>query len=78
MHKPVLHFSDDQISEIFRLAAPLDRCRRDAFLQDLAAALGQASHPLGDGTIYRTAREVQRRHFDPPDFSVAGAPSKWE
>jgi hypothetical protein len=82
MNKPSLPvipgFTDAQLDEVFRLAAPIDRRRRDAFLKDLVLELEQAPRPLGDGFVYRVAREVQRRHFDPPDFSVAGAPAKWE
>jgi hypothetical protein len=78
MNKPLpLHFSDTQLTEIFRLAAPLEPVSRVAFLEDVAAALSQAPQ-LGDGTVYRICREIQRRHFDPPDFSVAGAPRKWD
>jgi hypothetical protein len=35
------------------------------FLLDLATAL-QGQENLGDGTVFRLIREVQRRHFDPP------------
>jgi hypothetical protein len=37
------------------------------FLQALAEAL-QGQHEVGDGLLYRTIREIQRRHFDPPQL----------
>jgi hypothetical protein len=73
-------FSDEQLAQIFRAAAPLNPAERVAFLEDLANMIRTNNYqgPLGDGLVYRAVREVQRRHFDPPDFSVAGAPRKWE
>ena len=73
-----LSFSDEQLTQIFRATAPLTPDQRLAFLEDLANSLRQASHPLGDGLVYRTVREVQRRHFDPPAIDGVGAPQKWE
>ena len=63
-----------------RHPAPLVRLtlnRRDGFLQAVAAAL--ASHPgeVGPGVVHRVCAEVQRQHFDPPDFSHAGSVSKF-
>ena len=69
MDKPLpLQFSDDQLTQIFRAAAPLNPAERVAFLEDLAAAMRQANHngAPGDGWLYRLIRETQRRHFDPP------------
>jgi hypothetical protein len=78
MDKPsLLHFSDDQLDQIFRAAAPLNPAERVAFLEDLASTLRQASH-LGDGVVYRMVREVQRRHFNPPETNEPGARSKWQ
>ena len=56
---------------------PLTLNRRDGFLQAVAAAL--ASHPgeVGPGVVHRVCAEVQRQHFDPPDFSHAGSVSKY-
>jgi len=71
-----LHFSDDQLTQIFRAAAPLAPGERVAFLEDLADTLRQAPHQ-GDGQLYRTIRDVQRRHWDPPLPERCGAPPKW-
>ena len=73
-----LRFSDEQLTQIFRAAAPLTPDQRLAFLEDLASSLRQASRPLGDGLVYRMVREVQRRHFDPPAIDGVGAPQKWD
>jgi hypothetical protein len=71
-----LSFSDDQLDQIFRAAQPLTPNERVAFLEDLASTLRAAPH-RGNGELYRVIREVQRRHWDPPNFSGAGAPLKW-
>ena len=80
MDKPLpLHFSDDQLTQIFRATAPLSPAQRVAFLEDVAREL-QANHrgALGDGVIYRVVREIQRRHFDPPAIDGVGASQKWD
>lgn len=77
MDKLPLSFSDDQLTQIFRAAAPLNPAERVAFLEELAATLRQAPQQ-GDGQLYRTLRELQRRHFVPPADNRAGAPLKWD
>jgi len=52
------------------------RCRHQtkaAFLDEVATALAKCSE-LGDGLVSRTCREIQHKHWDPPEFSgnVAG------
>ena len=63
-----LRLSDSELSIVMRAAAPLDVAARDAFLQDVAAALA-ALPERGDGAVYQVCREIQRRHFDPPHES---------
>ena len=53
-----LSFSDEQLTQIFRAAAPLTPDQRLAFLEDLASSLRQASRPLGDGLLYRKRRSA--------------------
>jgi hypothetical protein len=60
--------TDAQLSAVFEAARPLQPADRDAFLVDLAGAL-QGQENLGDGTVFRLIREVQRRYFDPPDLT---------
>jgi hypothetical protein len=67
----MLKFSDDQLTQIFRCAAPLAPGLRSDFLRDVAAELD--GKELGDGLVLRTCREVQRRYWTPPvDTGNAG------
>jgi hypothetical protein len=59
-----LRLSDDQLAAVLRAAEPLAIGDRGAFLQDVAAAL--QGQELGDGVVYRTIAQVQRRYYDPP------------
>jgi hypothetical protein len=78
MDKPApLNFTDDQLDMVFRAAQPLTPNERAAFLEDLASVLRESPH-LGDGQLYRTIREVQRRHYDPPlTAGGVGKPRRW-
>jgi hypothetical protein len=70
-----IRLTDAQLTAVFDAARPLAVANRDAFLLDLAVALqGQAN--LGDGTVFRLIREVQRRHFDPPQFADRSEPHR--
>jgi hypothetical protein len=63
-----IKLSDAQLSAVFDAARPLPRESRDAFLLDLAAALAGITD-IGDGDVARAIRAVQRKHFDPPQFT---------
>ena len=67
MSSPI-HLSDDQLTEIMRLAAPLQPAARDAFLRLLAHAFRDRVNGIGDGELFRTARDLIRTHrlFDAP------------
>jgi hypothetical protein len=58
--------TDDQHDAIMRAALPLDPSQRESFLRDVVAEL-QKSPPgeIGSGSVYRAAREVQARYFQP-------------
>jgi hypothetical protein len=62
---PPLALSDEQLDAVFRAARPLRVADRDAFLQDVAAAL-QGRSEIGDGDVYRVLADIQRHHHDPP------------
>jgi hypothetical protein len=62
---PPIALTDAQLSAVFDAARPLPLASRDAFLLDVAAALGSLVNP-GDGDVARAIRAVQRRHWDPP------------
>jgi hypothetical protein len=72
---PPLALSDDQLDQIMRLAAPLQPQQRAAFLEMLATKLN-SSRELGDGMVYRAARELQREYFSPPTFNVDSGASR--
>jgi hypothetical protein len=54
-----LCLTDDQLTAVLRAAEPLAVGDRDAFLRDVAAAL--QGQEVGDGAVYRTIAQVQRR-----------------
>jgi hypothetical protein len=57
--------TDSDYEIVMAAAAPLERGRREAFLQEVVAALATAGE-LGPGRVYRVCVQIQRRHFDPP------------
>jgi hypothetical protein len=73
----MIHFTDAQLTEIFRLTKPLAPANRDAFLQILAAELGDRS-TVGDGELYRIARDVIRTNhlFQAPTSFEASRPGR--
>jgi hypothetical protein len=67
--------SDDELGVLMTLAAPIERARRDAFLERCASAL--ASRPArGPGAAHRVGRELQRSFYAPPQMSDAGERSR--
>jgi hypothetical protein len=69
-----IRLTDAQLTAVFDAARPLAVRDRDAFLLDLAAAL--QGQELGDGTVFRLIREVQGRHFDPPELNAHAVPHR--
>jgi hypothetical protein len=61
-----LRLSDDELEIVMRLAGPIARDRRDAYLQCVADALRSHRDVIGDGTVYAICREKQHLHLDPP------------
>jgi len=75
---PPLALSDAQIAAIMGLVRPLQPHQRSLFLEMLAAKLN-SRREIGDGEVYRVCRELQREHFDPPQFvSGDGGVSKYD
>jgi hypothetical protein len=72
MPKGPLRLTDDQLAAVLRAAEPLAIGDRGAFLQNVAAAL--QGQELGDGTVYRTVAQVQRKYYDPP---ILGPEPRW-
>ena len=50
---------------VMQAAAPIDPARRGDFLEDLALELAKCPE-VGPGSVYRILRELQHKHFDPP------------
>ena len=65
-----LELSDDEMSVLLSLAGPIERLRRPQFLQEVAAELEakRQAGEIGEGSVHRAARTVQRRFFDPPQL----------
>ena len=70
---PPLQLTDDEMSVLRRLAEPIDHARRPQFLQEVAAELEaqRQAGVIGEGSVHRVARALQRRFFDPPEFTAA-------
>jgi hypothetical protein len=63
-----LRLTDAQLSAIWSAAAPLAPQDRDPFVRAVGQVL-QERREVGDGDVHRAIRELQRRHFDPPDLT---------
>jgi hypothetical protein len=72
----MLKLSDAELDAVMAAARPLEPARRDAFLQAVAGALGSCTE-IDPGVVYRVVAEVQRAHFDPPDFNGNAASGKY-
>ena len=73
-HVDLLSLSDAELEAVMAAAGPLDRQRRDLFLQEVAAELRRFLKPA-PGLVGRVCREIQRRHFDPPMLNEARSPN---
>ena len=62
-----LPFSDEEIPCCSRLAQPIEPAPRAAFLDAVAAAIGEQAS--GPGIIHQTARRIQRQFWTPPQIS---------
>jgi hypothetical protein len=68
MSSSPLSVSDRQLDAIIAACEPLPPPDRDAFLNALANVLRSELQPLGDGTLFRTIRSLQREFWTPPQF----------
>ena len=67
---------NDAALDVVAAARPLEPHQRDAFLQDVAAALANCGE-VGPGVVHRICATVQRRHFDPPTLAQGAGWSKY-
>ena len=59
--------SDDELAVLRQLAAPIDNDLRQAFLTAVALELRRyAPEDIGPGTVFRTAKALQREFFIAP------------
>ena len=59
-----LHFSDEEMTLLLELSRPIEPAQRSAFLDAVAAAIGEQAS--GPGLVHQTARRVQRDFWTPP------------
>ena len=67
---PPLELNDSEMSMLLTLSAPIDQRLRPQFLQEVAQELEakRQAGEIGEGSVHRVARTVQRRFFDPPQL----------
>jgi hypothetical protein len=68
-HQPPVSLSDDQLGFVMRICEPMLPADRSAFLQALAELLQTEPQPVGDGNLYRLARDLRSRYWRPPTGS---------
>ncbi len=62
--------SDEQLTMIMQAVRPLLPRDRGSLLESVAREL-QDRPTIGDGSLHLIVRELQRRHFDPPNLREA-------
>jgi hypothetical protein len=67
--------SDYQQSILLNAAQPLAPQQRPAFMMAVAERL-ESMVEIGDGTVSRVCREIQREYFDPPNLKQAHVPEQ--
>jgi hypothetical protein len=65
-----LALTDAQYTAVVQACAPMQPVDRDAFLNALAALLSNET-TIGDGTVARAIRALQREFWQPPLSSAA-------
>jgi hypothetical protein len=65
-----MQLTDKEMAVLLNLAGPIDQSRQSEFLQEVAAELEahRQAGEIGEGSVHRIGRHVQRRFFDPPQF----------
>ena len=63
-----LSLSTEEMDLLLALSQPIDPPRRSEFLQEVAQKLeaSRQADEIGEGSIHRLARQIQRHYFDPP------------
>jgi hypothetical protein len=72
----LLSLSDDELEAVMAAAVPLAPRSRDVFLREVAAEL-RRYQDIGPGLVGRVCRELQRKHFDPPNLDGHREPNAY-
>ena len=62
-----LAFTSEEMTLLLSLAQPIEPAQRSAFLDAVAAAIGEQAS--GPGLVHQTARRIQREFWMPPQLS---------
>jgi hypothetical protein len=62
-----LSFSAEEMDLLLELSRPIEPAQRSAFLDAVAAAIGEQAS--GPGLVHQTARRIQREFWTPPQIS---------
>jgi hypothetical protein len=62
-----LDFSDEEMTLLLELSRPIAPAQRSAFLDAVAAAIGEQAS--GPGLVHQVGRRVQRQFWTPPQLS---------
>jgi hypothetical protein len=70
---PPLELNDREMSMLLTLSAPIDQRLRPQFLQEVATELEakRQAGEIGEGSVHRLARQIQRKYWDPPQLPNA-------
>jgi hypothetical protein len=65
-----LQLNDSEMSVLMSLAGPIDQRLRSEFLAAVAEAIEakRQAGEIGEGSLHRLARTIQRKYFDPPSL----------
>jgi hypothetical protein len=64
-----LSFSPEEMDLLLELSRPIEPAQRSAFLDAVAAAIGEQAS--GPGLVHQTARRIQREFWTPPELANA-------
>jgi hypothetical protein len=66
-----LSLTTEEMDLLLSLAQPIDQRQRDQFLHEVAAELEakRQAGEIGEGSVHRVARTIQRKYWDPPQIS---------
>jgi hypothetical protein len=70
-----MQLTDKEMAVLLTLAGPIEQSRRSEFLLEVETELQAQAGEIGEGSVHRIGRQVQRRFFDPPQ-SREGEPAR--